>query len=200
MELVSFILVSMAIIIIPGPNVLVIVSTSITGGRVRGLQTVAGTSVAMAIQLGIAAIGTASFVAVLTNGLLWLKWVGVAYLVYLGIDHLRRLRTRSHAPATALGSFRRGFWISLTNPKTILFFSAFLPQFASASESFLWQVAQLSAIFWLLAVALDSGYALLASRIAGFVEHSALLKYHNGVSGLLYLAAGALLAGTRSGQ
>ena len=66
MELLTFILISIGIIVVPGPNVLVVVSTSISHGKLRGLQTVVGTSVAMAIQLLIAAVGTAWFVAALT--------------------------------------------------------------------------------------------------------------------------------------
>lgn len=78
----------MGIIIIPGPNVLVVISTSLAYGRARGLQTVAGTSAAMLVQLFIAALGTAWFVSALASGFLWLKWLGVGYLFYLGIRHL----------------------------------------------------------------------------------------------------------------
>ena len=78
----TFVLISLGIIIIPGPNVLIIVSTSISHGIQRGLMTVAGTSVAMAIQLFIAAMVTSSFVQLLSNGFILVKWLGVAYLVY----------------------------------------------------------------------------------------------------------------------
>ncbi|MES9858092.1 MAG: LysE family translocator [Sedimenticola sp.] len=197
MEILAFILVSIGIIVIPGPNVMIIVSTSISHGKLRGLQTVAGTSSAMAIQLFIAAVGTAWFVASLTEGFHLLKWVGVAYLVYLGVRHLINARTQSHHSITAFGSFQRGFLVSLTNPKTILFFSAFLPQFAIASEPYVPQIALLSVIFLLLAISLDSGYVLLSNTLAALVRNKELTKYQNGVSGLLYLGAGAALAATK---
>lgn len=90
MELALFVLVSLGLIIVPGPNVIVIITTSVVHGRSRGMQTVAGTSAAMIIQLMVAALGTAWFVTAISEGLRWLKWLGVAYLLYLsGI--LRRL-------------------------------------------------------------------------------------------------------------
>ena len=201
MELIAFIIVSTGIIIIPGPNVLVVVSTSIAHGKQRGLQTVAGTSTAMAIQLFIAAAGTSWFVTALAEGFLWLKWLGVAYLVYLGISHLINASTaQPNKQISALGSFQRGFWVSLTNPKTILFFSAFLPQFTVGSSSYLAQIVILSTIFWLLAVVLDSGYALLSNRLSRLLKNKDLPKYQDTASGLLYLGAGATLAASKHGQ
>lgn len=201
MDLLLFILVSIGLIIVPGPNVLVIVSTSIAHGRPRGLQTVSGTSVAMIIQLLIAALGAAWLVEALSSGFFWLKWAGVAYLLYLGAKHLRNAASKAKPePVSAIGSFQRGFWVSVTNPKTILFFASFLPQFVSASEDYLPQIAQLSVVFWSLAVILDSGYALLASKLAKLLENKKLSKMQNCFSGLLYIGAGATLAATRHGQ
>jgi threonine/homoserine/homoserine lactone efflux protein len=201
MDLLTFALVSIGIILVPGPNVLVVISTSISNGKLRGVQTVAGTSIAMAIQLVIAAMATAWFVTALKAGLLWLKWAGVVYLVYLGVSHLVKASSDAMPgnSVTALGSFQRGFWVSLTNPKTILFFGAFLPQFVSPSEPYLTQIAILSVIFWILAVALDSGYALLASKLTSLLRSKELTKYQNGASGILYLGAGATLVVTRNG-
>lgn len=201
MELLLFILVSIGVIVVPGPNVLVVVSTSIAHGKRRGLQTVAGTSAAMAIQLIVAAIGTAWFVAALSSGFVWLKWAGVIYLCYLGISHFISAASKNEPrPATALGSFQRGFWVSLTNPKTILFFAAFLPQFISPGESFAAQIALLSAIFWLLAIGLDSGYALIAGKLAALPRNKDISKIRNYCSGVLYLGAGATLAASKYGR
>jgi len=197
MEIAAFILVSIGIIIVPGPNVLVVVSTSIAHGKVRGLQTVAGTSTAMLIQLGIAALGTSWFVSALANGFVWLKWLGVIYLLYLGVSHLFAVRGAAKTQISAVGTFRRGFWVSLTNPKTILFFSAFLPQFTTPAISYPLQIAALSSIFWLLAVVLDSGYALLAHKLSAILKAKNLTKYQHGVSGALYLSAGTMLAATK---
>jgi len=199
MEILAFILVSIGIIIIPGPNVLVVVSTSIAHGKVRGLQTVAGTSTAMLIQLCIAALGTSLFISTLANGFVWLKWLGVIYLLYLGVRHLLAVRSTSDTIISAAGTFQRGFWVSLTNPKTILFFSAFLPQFTTPDISYQLQIAVLSLIFWFLAVLLDSGYALLAHKLLSILKTKNMAKYQHGASGALYISAGTILALTKHG-
>lgn len=197
MDILAFILVSIGIIIIPGPNVLIVVSTSITYGKVRGLQTVAGTSTAMLIQLGIAALGTSWLVSTLTNGFIWLKWLGVFYLLYLGVNHLLAIRNTGNTSMSALGTFQRGFWVSLTNPKTIFFFSAFLPQFISPAHSYQLQIVELSLLFWILALVLDSGYALVAHRLSTILHLNRFGQYQHGVSGALYIGASAVLATTK---
>ncbi len=200
MDLLFFSLVSIGVIIIPGPNVLAIISICISHGKVRGLQAVAGTSAAMALQLLVAALGTTYFISVLAQGFVWLKWAGAAYLIYLGVKHLVAAFRKEQKPPiiTGSGSFQRGFWVSLTNPKTILFFSAFLPQFTIESSSFLEQIALLSVLFWCLAVLLDSAYAMLSSKLAALVQAQGLAKCQNGLSGIIYFSAGSLLAGAKN--
>lgn len=198
-QIVGFLIISAIFIAIPGPNILVIVSTSLMSGRTRGLQTVAGTASAMVIQLVIAAIATTSLLVVLNEGLRWLKWLGVSYLMFLGLRAL--FHFWKHTPpvvATASGSFQRGFLTSLTNPKTILFFSAFLPQFISTPDRYLSQYAVLAVCFLLLACVIDSTYAFLASRASHYLSQRAQRanRIQNGLSGALYIAASAFLAAT----
>ncbi|MEB3209996.1 MAG: LysE family translocator [Leptolyngbyaceae bacterium] len=202
MELLTFTLISLGFIMIPGPNVLVILSTSIAHGIRRGIQTAVGINLAMIIQLCIAAVGTTWFVATLTQGLIWLKWMGVAYLLYLGVTQLFfTLSSKSpEKQITALGSFQRGFWVSLTNPKTILFFSAFLPQFAVQSASYFSQIILLSFIFWAIAAVVNCSYVVLSSRLSSLVKSKHLPKVQSGVSGVLYVGAGAALATAKTGQ
>ncbi len=195
MELTAFVVAALFVILIPGPNVLVIVSTSLVHGRWRGLQTVAGTSTAMILQLLIAGVATQSLLQLAGVALEWLKWCGVAYLCYLGIRHL----TDAAGPETtnalsAAGSFSRGFWVSLTNPKTILFFSAFLPQFVSDATNYGYAIALLSLIFWLLAVVLDSGYALFAAAIQQRIKRPAVAQGARRIAGGFFIGASALLA------
>ncbi len=194
---ISFVLISIPFIISPGPNVVVIISTSLAAGSTRGLQTVAGIWLAMMIQLFIAAVGTTWLLSVLAEGLMWIKWAGVAYLVYLGVVSLYRFAT-SHGVTvvTATGSFRRGFYVSLTNPKTILFFSAFLPQFVTDSSLYAQQMTLLSVTFLVLALVLDSGYALLAGHLRWLLARKNIDRLQNGFSGALYILASALLART----
>ena len=197
---ITFVISSVALIVIPGPNVLVVVSTSIYHGTKRGLQTVMGTSSAMAIQLIVAALGTTWLVESITEGFEWLRWIGVAYLMYLGVTHLSRLMNNENdkkEQITGKGTFSRGFIVSLTNPKTILFFGAFLPQFVSPNGEYMNQIIILSITFLVLATVLDGLYAFLAGNIRSLIEGPQVHKIQNGVSGLLFLGAGAWLAAMR---
>lgn len=193
----TFVLISIPFIISPGPNVVVVITTSLAAGTRQGLKTVAGIWLAMIIQLFIAAVGTSWLLSVLAEGLMWIKWAGVSYLVYLGISALYRFATAGDTElATEQGSFRRGFFVSLTNPKTILFFSAFLPQFVTDASPYLQQITLLSVTFLILALVLDSAYALLAGRLRWLLSKKHFSRVQNGVTGVLYLLAGALLART----
>lgn len=196
---IAFVLASVIVIVIPGPNVLVIISTSLSHGTRRGLQTMLGTSSAMAIQLLIAALGTSWLVEYLVRGFVWLKWAGIGYLLYLGVTHLKQLLSDPQQQPTlsAIGSYRRGFIVSLTNPKTILFFAAFLPQFATPGAEYLPQISLLSVTFLLLAMLLDGLYAVFAARLRGLLRSEHNQRYRHGLSGLLYLGAAAWLAALR---
>jgi len=196
---ISFLILSVGIIIIPGPNVLIIVSTSLQHGKTRGLQTVAGTSIAMLIQLILAAISTKLFIQFLSDGFIILKYCGVAYLLYLGISHLKAAfysKALTEQLSTS-ASFTRGFLVSLTNPKTILFFGAFLPQFISPNGDYLFQMSILSISFLVMAIALDSCYALLSVRLKPLLEQRNLYQLQNSVTGILLLGASTWLATTR---
>ena len=195
----TFLLVSFGIILIPGPNVLVIVSTSLLHGRIRGLQTVSGTSLAMAIQLVIVGIGTSWFIAKLTSGLGYLKWFGIAYLLYLGVKHLVQAvhAEEKNMEVQASTTFARGFVTSLTNPKTLLFFSAYLPQFVSAPQHYALEISVLSITFLLMAILLDSCYAIFTVKLKSMVGTRLPGKLRNTISGVLYLGAGTWLASSR---
>ena len=201
--LTSFLMVSMALIIIPGPNVLVIVSTSIAHGKSQGLQTVAGTTSAMAIQLVVVAIGTTWLIQSLADGFQILKWLGVVYLLYLGLRHLKQALF-NHGASTdkpsASSSFTKGFFVSLANPKTILFFSAFLPQFISSTGNYAQQIGILSCAFLFLAALFDSCYALLSAKLHPLLLQHDLFKIQNGICSLLYLGACVWLVSIRRVQ
>jgi len=196
---ISFLIISVGLIIIPGPNVLIIVSTSLNYGKIRGLQTVLGTSLAMIVQLIISGFGTTWFIEFITEGFTILKWLGVTYLLYLGLLYLKNAlyKNGSKKEITASATFTRGFLVSLTNPKTILFFSAFLPQFVSSSGGYLQQITFLSFTFLLIAVVLDSTYALLSVKLKSLLEKRNLFRLQNGFSGLLFIGASAWLATSR---
>jgi len=195
----AFLLVSFGLIVIPGPNVLVIISTSISHGKKSGLQTVAGTSLAMSIQLLAVGYGTTWLISLIVDGLDLLKWLGVAYLVFLGLIHLKDAIYLKETPSNRTGTatFARGFTISLTNPKTLLFFSAFLPQFVSSPEKYVLEMSIMSLTFLTMAILIDSCYAVFSSQLRTVLAGNTVNKMRNGISGVLYLGAGVWLAASR---
>ncbi len=136
----------------------------------------------------------------LSEGFHLLKWLGVAYLLCLGIRHLHRTVVGKALPSASLSgtaTFSHGFLVSLTNPKTLLFFSAFFPQFISSTESYLQQITLLSETFLLLAMLLDSCYAILAAKLQALFGNHRLQRIQDGLSGTLFIGAGAWLATVR---
>ncbi|SMF24275.1 Threonine/homoserine/homoserine lactone efflux protein [Alteromonadaceae bacterium Bs31] len=199
MKMLTFTLISAAIILVPGPNVLVIISTSISHGKIRGLQTVAGTSAAMLVQLILAALATTWLVNALTKGFSLLKWMGVLYLIYLGLGQILGFASGGKTASNGVTTFQRGFLVSITNPKTLLFFSTYLPQFTNEEGHYLYQIAVLSLIFWAMAISLDSAYALTSSKLAAKLESQVSRRRVECLGGFLYLGAGAALAATKEG-
>lgn len=196
---VAFVLASVLLIVIPGPNVALIVANSLTHGVRAGLMTVAGTSAAMVIQLSLTVAGLSGMLALFSHWFEWLRWLGVAYIVYLGIKAWTakaddgRSNVRADAQAARV-MFGRGFLVSLTNPKTLLFYGAFLPQFVTAGDAATAQLSLLAVTFLTIAVVLDSGWAILAHRMRGVagVGGRMLNRLTGGI--LITAAAGLALA------
>lgn len=194
----GFLGISAVLIVTPGPNVMMVVANGLAYGTRRGLCTVAGTATAMALQLVLIAVGTASLLAVLAEGFAWLRWLGVAYLVYAGIK-VWRAEPRGEAsinttPRSAAKAFVQGFAVSLTNPKTLLFFAAFLPQFVTPGPGAAMGLAVLASSFWGLATLLDSGYALLAGTVGRRADRWGRSRCPQRVSGGMLVLAGVGLA------
>src|SRR6185369_9548377 len=164
----AFIAAVTVLMVIPGPNVALIVANSVAHGSRYGLLTVAGTSTAMLLQLGLVALGMTPLLAALGSWFELLRWIGVAYLVYLGIKtwrapavDLTRTRPERKSPRAML---TRALLVSMTNPKTLLFYGAFFPQFVSQQQEFAPQIVLLSVTFVAIAVVVDGGWALAAAR------------------------------------
>lgn len=196
----AFVAAVTVLMLIPGPNVALIVANSVAYGPKYGLLTVAGTSSAMVVQLGIAAFGMTELLGTLGAWFEWLRWIGVAYLVHLGIAQWRApavdlTRTRPE-PRSARAIYLRALLVSLTNPKTLLFYGAFFPQFLVLDGSVGSQVAVLSAAFLAVALLVDGAWALVAGRARGLLAARGRLR--NAVSGGLLIGAAAALALTRS--
>jgi len=192
----GFLAASALVLLIPGPNVALIVSASIAHGPRAGLLTVAGTSAAMLLQLAMTVAGMTALLTISADWFSALRWIGVAYLLYLGIRIWRTAPanlTRTPPPQPAAPAiFCRGLLVSLTNPKTLLFFSAFLPQFVSPVSPLLPQLLIVSASFLTLAMILDASWALAAGRLRFLLEGKGRLR--NRLSGGLLIGAGVGLA------
>lgn len=194
--LLAFALAASALMLTPGPNVALIVSNSAAYGTRYGLLTVVGTATAMVVQLGLTVFGMTALLGAIAGWLGWLRFIGVAYLVYLGVKQWRAapvdLSIAAPEPRSPRSIFARGFLISMTNPKTLLFYAAFFPQFVSAKQPMPGQLAVLSAIFLSLAILFDGTWALVAGRARGLLRREPRLR--NRVSGGLLVAAGLGLA------
>jgi homoserine/homoserine lactone efflux protein len=194
-----FLAATIILMLIPGPNVALITANSVAHGTRYGLMTVIGTSAAGIIQLAIAAVGMTSVLTVLSEWFEWLRWIGVAYLVWLGVTtwraapvDLTKIPPQARSVRTIL---TRGFLVSMTNPKTLLFYGAFLPQFISPAAPVAPQLALLCATILVTAALVDSGWAVLAGRARGLLAARGRLR--NRLTGGLLILAGAGLAAAR---
>lgn len=192
----AFVLAVTILMLIPGPNVALIVANSVTYGFRYGLLTVAGTSSAMVIQLGLTMLGMTEVLGTLGTWFEWIRWVGVVYLIYLGIAQWRapvvNLSEVAPDPKSARAIYTRALLVSLTNPKTLLFYGAFFPQFVVTGRDLGSQVALLSATFLFLAVLVDGCWALAAGRARRLL--AAHGRRRNQISGGLLVGAGIGLA------
>lgn len=196
----AFVAACAVLIAIPGPNVALIVANSVAHGARYGLMTVAGTASAMVVQLALVVLGASAVLGLLAELFDGLRWLGAAYLVWLGVRLWRSAATdldaRTAEPRALLAIFIRGFAVSLTNPKTLVFYAAFLPQFVSADAGDVrHQLLVLAGTFLMVAVLLDGTWALLASRLSGLVRARARLR--NRLTGGLLIGAGVGLAFAR---
>lgn len=195
----TFVAATAILILIPGPNVALIVANSVAYGTRFGLLTVAGTSSAMVVQLALTALGMTTVLGILADWFEWIRWIGVAYLVYLGIAQWRappvNLAAVAPEPKSARAVLTRALLVSLTNPKTLFFYGAFFPQFVVPSRDVGPQVAILSATFLALAILVDGCWALAAGRVRGLLAVHGRLR--NRISGGLLIGAGIGLAFAR---
>lgn len=180
----------------PGPNVALIVANSVAYGPRYGLLTVAGTSAAIVVQLALTALGLTELLGTLGHWFEALRWVGVAYLVWLGIAAFRapvvdltRMKAEPKSPRAIL---LRALLVSLSNPKTLLFYGAFFPQFLDPAKPVLPQVLLLSATFLVLAMIVDGCWAIVAGKARFLLASHG--TWRNRISGGLLLGAGLGLA------
>ncbi|MEH6419657.1 LysE family translocator [Pseudomonas sp. CGJS7] len=198
--LLSFTLVVLALFVIPGPAVLMILARASSGGRRIGVLTGLGVACGDLVHAMLATFGLSAVLMASATAFATVKYAGVAYLVYLGVKALLEKSSDLQLPqARKLGgwaAFRQGMLTEVLNPKTALFFLAFLPQFVSAQHAnATLQLAQLGLIFAVLSALYSSAVALAASALGKWLgRNRAVGRWQNKVVGAIYLGLGAKLA------
>jgi len=197
--IIGFIAATAILIAIPGPVVTLLVATGARYGKRAALEAVAGSTLAVAIHIMIVGLGMSSLLAFIGEWFTWLKWIGALYLIWLGISSWRDSRqpTNISEPSRLPRSFKRGFLIGITNPKTLLFYAAFFPQFIDPTLSTTVQLSIMCPLFVVIAGAIDSCYALGASNAKKWLTHPKAKRITDRISGTLLIAAGVGLAATK---
>lgn len=200
-----FLLASLLLAVVPGPAVAYIVTRTLAQGRQGGLASVAGVALGNLGNAVGASLGLAALLALWSGAFALIQLAGAAYLILLGIGVLR---SRSAPPGdvppppTPVGRILRdGFIVALLNPKTALFFGAFLPQFIDPAAPALPQSLLLGAVFVAIAAASDAVYVLAAAAVAGrLVGRAGVARVGRGLSGAVFIGLGCLaaLAGLRA--
>lgn len=198
--LLAFAAASIALIVIPGPSVLFVIGRSLALGRLGGLLSVLGNAlgllpVVLAVALGIGTLVEQSLVVFTI-----IKFAGAAYLVYLGVQAIRHRRRTAvtHEAAPRRSHWRilgEGFVVGVTNPKSLVFFVAVLPQFADRSGSVPLQLLELGVVFLVLALASDSAWALAAGGARDWFGRSPKRVERLGATGgVMMIGLGGVLA------
>lgn len=198
----AFVAASAVLLAIPGPTVLLVISHALSHGRRATAPTVAGVALGDFTAMTASMLGLGALLAASALLFTVLKWLGAAYLVYLGIK-LWRVRVADEAgqpqavPDSRWRIFLHSYAVTALNPKSIVFFVAFLPQFLVASQPLLPQMAAFEATFLALAFLNALSYALVASAARRTIRKPKVQRAINRTGGTLLIGAGALTAAWR---
>jgi len=198
----AFVIASIVLIVIPGPSVLFVIGRSLALGRLGGLLSVVGNAIGMVPLVAAVALGVGALVAQSVVVFTVIKFVGAAYLVYLGVQAIRHRADAADAvngqapPRSHWRQLGEGFVVGVTNPKTIAFFVAVLPQFVSFSAgSIPMQLFELGVVFIVLALICDSVWALAASAARDWFARSPRRASHLAATGgVMMIGLGGVLA------
>jgi homoserine/homoserine lactone efflux protein len=190
----AFLFITMLVMLTPGPIVTLVISTGASKGTRAGIVTVAGTSTGNAVLLAAIAFGLNWILSNAVYVFETLRWVGAAYLIWLGILAWRGAGAAAAEIPRPRAHFRRGFLVALSNPKTIAFFTAFLPQFVDPGLPAERQLLVMCATSVLLAAITDSGWAIAAGWSRTWLMSSSRTKLLGRMSGLTLIGGGLWLS------
>jgi threonine/homoserine/homoserine lactone efflux protein len=200
-----FVAAALALLLVPGPAVIYVVARSVEGGRLTGLVSVLGVELGTLLHVVFAAVGLSAIVVSSAVAFSVVKWLGAAYLVWLGLRQiLGRDGGDQEAPLSGSGEnrlrvFSQSVLVQVLNPKVALFFLAFLPQFVDPSRSAAWtQVVVLGTTLATLGLFTDGLYALLGGTAGEWIRKqragAGLRRARRYVKGGVYIALGAVAA------
>jgi threonine/homoserine/homoserine lactone efflux protein len=202
-----FAIAALALLLIPGPAVLYIVSRSLAQGRLAGLVSNLGIHVGTMVHVVAASLGLSALLMTSALAFAAVKYLGAAYLIWLG---LRRIFGPDAAPDATRGTLRHGylqlvrdgFFVNLFNPKTALFFLAFLPQFADVSRGHVaTQIAFLGLVFVALGLVTDSCYATVAGTAGDWIKRNrGPLRFERYITGVVMIGLGLTAAFAGNGK
>ncbi len=199
---IAFCLATAVLILIPGPIVTLVVAQSLRHGTRTGLATVGGTIIGTSILVTAGALGLSTMLAVLSDLFDVIRWTGAAYLIWLGVRQwqakavtLDELDAGAKRPVGKV--FLQGVLIAVTNPKTMLFYIAFFPQFIDLAMPLAPQLTIMTISFIVIAAVLDGAYALLAGRLREMFKSERAALIRSRITGTLLIVTGIGLALTR---
>jgi homoserine/homoserine lactone efflux protein len=187
------------IAVVPGPTVTVIIGNSLAHGTRAGLLNVAGTQLGLGLMMAILVVGLSSVIAAMGWLFDWLRWAGAAYLIWIGWRLLRApdsLDQPDSAPTPRGGFLLQGFLVLMANPKALLWFGAFIPQFVDPKGNYVAQIIALGVTAMAIALVTDGGYAVLTGR-AGALLSRKRVRLVSRLSGSCLIGGGIWLALTR---
>lgn len=200
----AFVAASAILLIIPGPTILLVVSYALGQGWRTAVPMAVGVALGDFTAMTLSMLGIGALLMASATVFTVLKWLGAAYLVYLGVKLFRAGGTLEAKPRTdttpPLKMMAHAWLVTALNPKSLTFFVAFLPQFIDRHGDFLTQMVVFETTFLALAFANAFGYALVASRARQFVRNPRAIRVFNRAGGTLLVGAGLATAAMRSGN
>jgi threonine/homoserine/homoserine lactone efflux protein len=205
MTLTSWLIYVAAVVVLtltPGPTVLMCVSTAVNLGPRKALVACLGSTTAIVGIMALSALGLGTALAASETVFTVLKWLGAAYLVYLGVRALLSSASEIHVggavqSTTNLKTFAQGFLVGASNPKALLFFGALFPQFITPGAPQLPQFLLLGATFVFFEALWLTLYALSAAKAKRWLQQPRRAWLFNRITGVVFLVAAAFVAGSR---
>jgi len=199
---IAFVLASSIVLLIPGPTVLLVIGYALSDGRRSAFSVLTGVALGDFVAMSLSVVGLGALLAASATAFAVLKWVGAAYLVYLGIVMWRRPPSLAADLAdprrsSDLAKLGHAFAVTVLNPKSIAFFIAFVPQFLTPTIPMSAQVPVLVVTFVSLAVATNFAYAMAAGTLRERVREPRVLRALNRVGGSVLIGAGIATAALR---